>query len=479
MKRILLVLSLLFFTIQSFGQQFSQYNTGSLYDSFENPSRASFTPDSSRKYAFNFFLPNFAVNSFITGNSQVPLKSRAFLGNYTTTNLKFGENRMNRVNANFNYYSIMFKVFSSLDGNTEMGISAQTKAELRGLYTDESVALFNGPTAFADNHYDNIFNNSGTYQAYHQVSFTYREKVNRQFAIGFKLSALMGFRYQKIDVATSALDIDRPADNAFLTMTGKYKLNYVPGGFTAHDYLPTFRNPGAAIGFGVSMKTRDAFNLQFNLKDFGFIHWSKRSSTYNFASIDTISAFSSGARERNIYDAAKNVAKTNETLGSFTTATNSKFEISANKTYWLDYGNQYKYSPTLILSKEVFFDGFTAALVNPITKGNYTATLTTSYNNYKLLSVGGQFMIKTPNAEFFIGSERLFPTGRLILASAKNEGQINRSAAYAGADLFLGVTFKFGPVIEHPLNASYIPTEQKRGFISRIWRRIFGKDEDY
>jgi hypothetical protein len=479
MKRILLAFSLLLFTIQSFGQQFYQYNNGTQYDSFENPSRASFTPDSSRKYAFNFFLPNFSLNSFLTGNSQVPLKTRAFLGYYTTTNLKLGENKLNRINANLNYYSIMFKIFGNLEGNSEMGISAQTKVEGRGIFTDESVALYNGPTAFADDHYDNIFNNSGTYQTYHQISFTYREKINRNVAVGVKLSTLLGIRYQKIDVATSALDIDRPSDLAYLTMTGKYKLNYIPGQFTTHDYLPTFRNPGAAIGAGVSLRTRDNFNLQFNVKDLGFIHWSNRSSTYNFAALDTIADFSSGRREHNIYEAAKNVVKTNEKVGSFTTATNAKFEISANKTYWLDYDNQYKYSPTLILSKEMFFDGFTAALVNPVTRGNYTLTLTTAYNNYKILSVGGQFMIKTPNAEFFIGSERLFPTGRLILASTKNEGQINKSSSYLGADMFLGVTFKFGPLIEHPLNASYIPTERKAGFFKRIFARLFGRDDEY
>ncbi|OOQ59619.1 DUF5723 family protein [Mucilaginibacter pedocola] len=479
MKRILLVFSLILFTIHCFGQQYSQYNTGTLYDSFENPSRASFTPDSSRKYAFNFFLPNFSVNSFLTGNSQVPLKSRAFLGYYTMDNLKFGENKFNRVNFNANYYAIMFKIFSNLDGNTEMGISAQVKTELRGLFSDESIALFNGPTAFENDHYQNIFNNSAIYQAYHQVSFTYREKINRQLAVGFKLSALMGIRYQKIDIATSALDIDRLNDQAFLTMTGRYKMNYIPGSFTTHDYLPTFRNPGAAIGLGVSFKTRDAFNLQFNLKDLGFIHWSNRSYNYNFASMDTIPQFSTGRRENNIYDAAKNVAKTNETRGGFITPTNSRFEASANKTFWLDYGNQFRYSPTLVLSKEVFFDGFTAALVNPITKGNYTLSLTTAYNNYKLLSVGGQFMIKTPNAEFFVGSERIIPTTRLAMASLRNQSQINKNPSYTSADLFLGVAFKFGPLIEHPLNASYVPTEQKRGFISRIWRRIFGRDEDY
>jgi hypothetical protein len=479
MNRYLLAFFLLLFTIHSFGQQFSQYNTGTLYDSFENPSRGSFTPDSSRKYAFNFFLPTFSANQYITGNTQVPLKSRAFLGYYTTTNLQIGKGQLNRAAANINYYSIMFKAFTNLSGNAEIGISAQSKIETRGLITDETIALYNGPGAFAKDHYDNIFNNSGTYQAYHQLSFTYREQVARNLAIGVKLSGLLGIRYQKIDIATSALDIDRPNDQALLTMTGKYHLNFVPGSFTTHDYLPTLRNPGASIGLGVSLKTRDAFNLQFNVKDLGFIRWNSRSNIYDFAAAENIVAFSLSRREHNIYDAAKAVVKTNAVEGSFVTPTNGKLEISANKTYWLDYDNRYKYSPTLIISKEIFYNGYTVAIVNPVQYGKYTVTATGAYNQDKILSIGGQFMIKTPNAEFYMGSERLFPTGRLILASAKDAGQINRSPMYSGADIFLGVTFKFGPIIEHPLNASYIPTDDKVGFFKRIYNRIFRKGEDY
>ncbi|RFZ84319.1 hypothetical protein DYU05_01450 [Mucilaginibacter terrenus] len=477
MKKILPVLILLLFTVNCFGQQFAQYNTGTLYDSFENLSQRSFIPDSSRKYAFNFFLPNLSVNSYLKGNAQVPLKTRAFSGYYTADNLKVGPgNVYNRVNANVNNYWVMFKVFTSLEGNSEVGVSLQTRAEGRGLFTDETVALYAGPGAFPKDHYDDIFNNTGTYQAYHQASFTYREKLSKKFAVGIKLSALMGIRYQKATVTSSSIDFDRANDAALLSMTGRYYLNYNPGPFNSHDYLPTFRNPGAAIGIGTSLRTRDNFNLQFNFKDVGFIHWSSRSTVYNFASADTIFNLSTSRRENNIYDAVKNIAKTNVTVGSFTTPTNGKFEVSANKQFWLDYDNRYKYSPTLILSKELFFDGFTAALVNPFQYKNYVVTLTTAYDNNRVFSLGGQFMIKSPNAEFFIGSERFLPTASTALAGLKSNSQINKNAAYTAVDLFLGVSFKFGPVIEHPLNASFIPTENSPGFIKRLYNRIFGKD---
>jgi len=479
MKRIFLALSFLLFTIHSFGQKFSQYNTGTLYDSFENVSQKSYTPDSSRKYAFNFFIPNFSTSLYITGNSQAPLKSRAFLGYYNTSDLQIGQGKFNRNGTSINSYFIMFKIFSSLDGNSELGFSAQTRGELRGVFSDESVALYNGAGAFPADHYDNAFNNSATLLAYHQFSFSYREQISQKFALGVKLSLLSGLQYQKINVNSSSIDIDRLNDRADLTMQGKYYLSYTPGSFNGHDLLPTLRNPGASITLGTSLQTRDNFILQFNVKDLGFIHWSKRSAIYNFAATRPIENLSTNQREHNIYDAAKNITHTNGIETSYVTPTYGKVELSANKNYWFDYDKRYRYAPTFIVSKEVFYPGFAAALVNPVSYNNYTLSLTTAYDNYKIFSLGGQFMIKSPNAEFFIGSERLLATGSAILASAKSNTEINRRSAYSGMDIFLGATFKFGPVIEHPMNASYVPLDYSPGFFTRLFNKIFNSPDNY
>jgi len=32
---------------------------------------------------------------------------------------------------------------------------------------------------------------------------------------------------------------------------------------------------------------------------------------------------------------------------------------------------------------------------------------------------------------------------------------------------------KFGPVIEHPMNASVIPLGEEKGFLGRIWDKLF------
>ena len=73
MKKILLISCFLLLAVKGFSQQFSLYNTGTLFDSFENPSQRAFVPDTSKKYAFNFFIPNFNGNFFLTGNAQTSL----------------------------------------------------------------------------------------------------------------------------------------------------------------------------------------------------------------------------------------------------------------------------------------------------------------------------------------------------------------------------------------------------------------------
>src|ERR1700760_908490 len=114
MKRILLIFCLLFLGVKGFSQQFSQYNTGTLYDSFENPSQRSFVPDTSKKYAFNFLIPNLNFNFDLTGDIQSSLINRAFGGKYNNSDLQIGNNKFNNININASVYALMFKMFGSV-----------------------------------------------------------------------------------------------------------------------------------------------------------------------------------------------------------------------------------------------------------------------------------------------------------------------------------------------------------------------------
>lgn len=474
MNKILIVFCLILFSLSVSAQQFSQYNTGTVYDSFENPSQRSFIPDSSRQYAFNFLIPNFDANTYITGPIQVPLKGRLFAkpANYNINQKLVGLNLLSHVNGNANAYLVMLKMFTSLDGDVEIGFSAQSRAEVRGLVSYESLALIDGPSNFPLDVYNNIFNDHYQYQAYNQLGFSYRERINKKFALGFKVSALLGIQYQKFDIDGSHVEFNKPEASAQLTLRGHYYESYIPGSVTIRDYLPTFRNPGAAISLGTSYITDDHITIQGNIKDLGFIHWSKRSAISDFNSTEFLADLNSAERENTVLGNAIEILNSNRVTQSFTTKTNAKAELSATKSYWIDDDNEFKYSPTLIASKELFYTGFTGAFVNQLQHNNLYISLLGTYDDMKLFNLGGQFMVKSSNAEFYIGSERLLNTGRLALTTSGNQAQVNYTGTYTGADIYLGFSLKFGSVVEHPMNASVIPMGEK-GFFGRLFGRLF------
>jgi hypothetical protein len=474
MKKFLLVSCLFIISIHAFPQQFSHYNTGTLYESFENPSVKTFTPDSSRHIAFNFLIPNFDGNFYATGDAQVPLKSRFYLGYYNTSPLQVGHQKYNYVAGNFNAYTIMLKLFTSLEGNVEVGFFTKTTAESRGIFSDESVAIFNGPGKFSNSStWPNVFNDKGTYQIYHQAGLTYREQVDKQLSIGFKLSLLMGAEYGSLKINSSNIVFDTANNKANLSLAGRYQTGGGPGQFSARDFLPTFRNPGAAVSMGISYITENHITVQANLKDLGFIHWDNKSSTKDFDESGTINNLTGIHREDSIYKTAKRVVNnTTAVIGPFTTAVNGKAEISASKNYYFGDENQFTYAPTLIGSKSVIYTDFSAAMLNKFQIKNYSITVMGSYDNLRLFSAGGQFMIKSPNAEFFIGSERLLQSARYGAAVLGKSSQVNYMGAYTGGDIYLGFSLKFGSIIEHPMNASTIPLGEK-GFFGRLYNRLF------
>ncbi|HTK18929.1 MAG TPA: DUF5723 family protein [Mucilaginibacter sp.] len=470
MKKILLIFCFLLIAAKGFSQQFSLYNTGTLYDSFENPSQRSYIPDTSKKYAFNFLIPNFDGNFFLTGNAQSTLLSRAFNSNYDNSALQIGNGALNRVNVNASAYTLMFKMFASLNGYEELGLFFETKSEGRGVFTDESVALFNGPSAFPNNIYDEVLNDHYYNQIYHDLGFTYREKISNQVAVGFKLGFLMGIDYTKLDIYESHLSFDRLNDAATISLRGKYSYSKGPGTFDKQSFYPTSRSPGVQFSAGFSYTTDDKITFQGNLKDIGFIHWYSNSVVSNFDNTTTVSGLSSAKREKNLYGAVYNLFKSNYQVTSFNSATNGRAELSATKTYYINDDNTLKYLPTLIASKELLYNGFAGAMVNRFQYKALNGSLTASYDNLNLFNIGLQFMYKPNNVEVFLGSDRLLNT--VTFAGSTGKGSTYTNGSYTGADIYFGFALKFGPVVEHPLNANVIPDGNK-GFLGRLWNRVF------
>jgi len=285
---------------------------------------------------------------------------------------------------------------------------------------------------------------------------------------------LLGVSYQKLNITGSQVTFDKAADSAVVGLQGKYYAGYIPGHFVTRDYLPNLRSPGAAISIGTTYRTEDSFILQGNIKDLGFIHWSSRSRYYDFNGTTSIYGLSSPHREDSIYNKVSGIVHGSNTVtGSFTSPIDGRAEFSASKSFWIDDNHMFKYSPTVVVSKELFYQGFIGALVNPIKYEKYSLTLTTTYDDLKIFNLGAQFMMQTPNWEFFIGSDKLMQS--IALAGDqlnKNSPDINKNGTYTGADFFIGFSLKLGPVIEHPMNASSIPMGEK-GFLGRLWSRWF------
>jgi len=468
-------------TAKLFAQQYSQYNTGTLYDSFENPSQRSFIPDSSRAIASNFFFPNFSGNFYVTGNAQNALTSRLSWGYYNTGALEIGNKKYSNIRSNSSLYLGMLKIFTSLNGNQELGFSISNHTETRGYATDESIALFNGSTNFNKDVYADIFNSRFSYQVYNQFSLSYREQINPRLALGVKVSALLGMAYREVNIVQSGVVFDRPNDAATLSMRGTAR---------ASDTLSLFslKNPGVAISIGAGVTGRQGFRFQYNLKNLGVIHWGGEAYHSDFNNPGTvIPGITTAKREDNIIDSVQSITSTNKTGKRFYSKTNALAEFSVNKTYWIDYDHKFKLSPTLIVSKELFYDGISGAAVVPFGYNSYTATLTTSYHTMGIFNFGGQFMYKTPNVEFFIGTEKLLPTARAARMAVTSPNVPQRQTTgvahnYSGADFFIGASFKFGNVIEHAMNASFIPDGSEKGFFGRMWDKIFKgekKDKNY
>lgn len=474
MNRLLLVFIFIFSITTAYAQRYSQYNTGTLYDSFENPAQRSFIPDSSRMYASNFLIPNFNTYALLTGNAQSTLLHRAFFSNYRVTDARLiaGSGTSNHAVASANSYALMFKVFTSLNGDQELGFSAQSRAEGRGVTTDQLVSLVSGTGTFENNHvYENALNSKIYYQAYHQFSLSYRERVSKQFAIGFKLSALLGIAYKKWDITQSALSFSSE-NNINMYLAGKMLSNYIPGQSTGHDLVPNFRNPGAAISIGTMFRTHDGFVLQWNVKDLGFVHWSKASQTYIFNNVTSASLNTGTSRDDQIYQAFKGVIQDAPVTASFTTPLHGRAEVSAGRTFYLSDDKEITYFPTLIAAKQFYDHGMEGALVNHLRYHNTVFTLTGIYNDLRTFSLGTQLMYKTPNVDFYIGSDALLQTITTARQAGKNEDLVNRYAPYSAASVFLGFSLKFGSFIEHPMNASTIPMGEK-GFFARLYGRLF------
>ncbi|MDQ8052368.1 MAG: DUF5723 family protein [Pedobacter sp.] len=458
------MLSLLGIT-QLSAQQYALFGTRTLFDSFENPAIKSFVLDSSSKFASNFLFPNFSVNAANKGDAQDVLRKVVNEGKFTTVGLPIGDGIPNTAFVNTNTYLLTFRLFSHYKYNQEFGFAWQVRSDGILDYTNEGLAVIDTYKRFNNIPYVDVFKTSGYQQSYHQFSFTVRENWDKRLAFGLKFSLLSGMAYNEIHIDHSYINADVAGDRLDIGLTGRYR-----GSFLEKDevdrktFLPLFKNPGASFSFGTTYHSRSGYFIMGNIKDLGFIHWNKDSHIATFNKLKSIvpaSTYTSKQINEEITDFIDDV---DEQKG-FYTPTNAKADFLISRTFEF-------YKPSLIISKNLFHKGGDVALVNTIQFDRVSASLTPVYNFNNFIMLGLQGMYKTPNFEFFLGSDNISKTLSTVSGIRKEDAAIG--SGYLGASFYIGMGIKFGSVVNHPMNFSTMPGVNGQKPYKGFFRSLFG-----
>ncbi len=470
-KRYFIICVFLVSAIRLHAQQYGLFNTRTLFDAFENPSQKAFVLDSSRQYASNFLLPYFGLNAANKGDSKYTLSTLINDRHYDSSNILIGNNNRNKIFENSNVYLLTFRLFQSYKYNKELGFSWQIRSDGYADYTNETLVVFDDYNRFT-NSQKSLFNDNGYAQSYHQFSITYRENYNKRLAFGAKLSLLSGITYNKIDITQSSLTVDPATNSLSVGLTGNYQSNFLRASELSKSTLvPDFKNPGLSVSLGTTYAAKSGIVIIASVKDLGFIRWNNQSHSIFVNDAVTvsrdpgdISSITGNANEleKKLDDLFVNADRKK----SFYTPTNAKadFLISSKKFGF--------YTPNFIVSKNLFYNGGDVAFVNTFKSNEFSLSLTPTYNMIGFGMLGTQGMYQTPNFEFFLGTDNLLKS-----ASIKQKATV--SSGYTGASVYMGLAIKFGYVVEHPQNSSYMPgvgddADKGTSFFGRIFS-IFKK----
>ena len=459
MKRYFLLGLLCCLITSAKSQQYGLFNTKTHFDSFENPAQTSFTLDSSRQYASNFLIPYLDLSSLSKGNSDEATNNLIRNGYSQSRVGPFADPKTMR--ENINIYLFTLRLFKYHKYHGEMGFSWQIKAETEVNYDKNiSLGLFDTFATFATIPRVNVFNNNYKFKAYHQFSFNYRENYTKRLALGVKLSLLSGLGYTEFDATKSSVVLNPATKSMQLQMDGITRFQYSETDkFSVSDVLP-FKNLGASISIGTTYITKSGIFLMGNVKDLGFIRWNKKSYQANFSENTVLPDITDHVSLRK---AMENIGRNERVNKAFITPINTKADFLISKTFGI-------YTPSLILSKNVFDKFGEVALVNTLKSGLISFSATPSYNLDNRFRLGLQGMLQTPNFEMFLGTNDLMQT---YYAGKDLITQNNATTGYNRGSVYLGMAFKIGYVVEHPMNMSWMPKvggdKERKSFFKSIF----------
>jgi len=251
-------------------------------------------------------------------------------------------------------------------------------------------------------------------------------------------------------------------------MAAKYRLNYPEGGEIKFKNALPFKNLGAAITLGTTYTTKSGIFIMGNVKDLGFIRWGKKSYSGSFDITETnvpLVGNPGEQEETKLQRALDEGAKGNTEQKRFITPINSRADFLISKTFG-------PYTPSLIVTKNIFDKYGEAALVNTIKSGTFSISAIPSYNLDKNFRLGLQGMIQTPNFEMFLGTNDLIQTYYAGKDIVKNNEAVE--TGYNRGSVYLGMAFKIGYIVEHPMNMSWMPGVGKEKDRKSFFGSIFG-----
>lgn len=451
MKKAAIIIFLFIASKSCLAQQYALNNSGTLYDSFENPVQSIAIKDESRKFASSFLFPAISNNVYFGGDAHTAFKTMLFNQKTTADGLiNLGDVKTNNLYTTSNNYLFMFKMLKSIKKQSELGFSLQLRNELNLNASNEAFAILDNYAILPKDNYSEIFNGNFFNQAYSQLSVSYRQNFDKEWALGGKISVLNGISYVTTNIKSSDLVINRLNNVLTHTFVGNGYSSFGTGLPTASLLIPNFKNPGLSVNFGVSYTSPEGLLLTGNVKDLGFISWNKSGSKLAFDGDDAFKVYKANDENlgERIYDKFSVMLAENQTPSGFTSKTNANVQFLASKTF--DF-----YKPNFIVSKNIFQKDGAIALINNFNSNIWNIAINGVYDLRQGFNIGSQFMVKSPNVEFYIGTEKLLPSLRFA------SGYINSNPSIGGnptnADFYMGFSLKFGKLKQNFSNADEIP----------------------
>jgi hypothetical protein len=461
MKKILCLILCLLFKDSLFGQTVSLFHSGTLYDGFENPVQQTFIKDFSRKYAINLF-PHLHSNFNFNGDAQTAFKSIIFTKSYTNSNFGSGNYlNDNNINLNTSLYLFTYKIFKTTNYNRELGISLKLNNEGTADIKNGTFSLLNSYTNFNNSSsYNGIFDNSFRNQSYWQLGINYRENYDEKWAFGGKFSILNGTSFNKLNINQSQIAINSN-DSYDLALAGTYQSSFGIDSVNLKRLIPNLRNFGFSLSAGTSYTSKNGLYLSANITDLGFINWGNNSSNYQFDDQVTVFNASQPGAVSQLFSEFEEMLNVNETKNKFKSLIDGKINFAASQKLGF-------YKPTAVFNKSLFNPNGQIALLNTFNKGNFNLSVNPIYDFVSKLNLGSQILIKSANAEFYLGTEQIFPTYYFSKGYLTQNANIGRNMPRAS--IYLGLSMKFGPKMQDMGNADEIPglNDQVTGFVVKL-----------